>query len=331
MIPATHSIVPWLVWVAVLLVSELTDAMFSGLETGIYVMNKNRLDLHAEAGNARAKFIQQLLRRPNSLLAVLLIGTNVSRYLATFAISAMFVLAGYGDRAGWYTIAIATPLLFVTGDSGPKIIFQRLGTEIVYRLSWLLKVSRVVFLATGILPLVLALSAVLMRLTGVAGKKSALGHEGVAAVVAEGRGSGVLTHFQSVMADRVMHIEDVTVGDVMVPMRRVVSAPLNADRDQLVEIIRVYNYSRLPLRQPSGQVEGILNVYDLLVATEPTSAAQIMTAPLVLPAETTVTRALYQMRRSRQAMAVISRNTKHVGIITIKDLVEEIVGELEAW
>ena len=56
-----------------------------------------------------------------------------------------------------------------------------------------------------------------------------------------------------------------------------------------------------------------------------------LTDPLVLPAETTVTTALYRMRRSHQAMAVVSRNKKHVGIVTIKDLVEEIVGELEAW
>ena len=85
-------------------------AAFCGLETGVYVLNKARLDLRAERGWQSAKLLKAMLARPGNLLVVLLVGTNLAAYLVTFAISAMFLLSGAGRRTEWYTIAAATPL-----------------------------------------------------------------------------------------------------------------------------------------------------------------------------------------------------------------------------
>jgi len=332
MIAVTDHWLAWIVWTIVLLIAARLDGLFCGLEIGIYVLNKNRLDLHAEAKRPPAVFLQRMLQRPNDLLAVLLIGTNLCRYLSTFSISAMFVLAGYEARAEWCTMAVATPLLFVATDSVPKSVFRRLGGEAVYRFVWLLKASQVVFKVTGLLGLVTWLSGMLIRLTG-AGRDagSALSHEGAGALVMEGRASGLLTSFQSAMADRVMRIAQVTVEDVMIPIRRVVAAPREATRDQIVDIVRTQNYSRLPMRDQSGRVVGILNIYDVLAADEHVAPAAHMTEPLILSAELNVHEALFKMRGAREAMAVVEHAGRHVGIVTIKDLVEEIVGELEDW
>ncbi|GAF81762.1 unnamed protein product, partial [marine sediment metagenome] len=304
MIEAIRQFGPWVAWSLVLVFSTRLDGLFCGLETGIYVMNKNRLDLHAAAGLPAAKFFRRMLASPDRLLATLLIGTNLTRYLATFAISAMFVLAGYEEQAEWLTLAIATPLLLVAADSVPKTVFQRLPIESIYRLSWLLRASGWLFRVTGLGPLVIAISRGLMNLAGPARRvKTALGHTGVAAMVTEGRASGVLTHFQWVMADRVMHISEVTVADAMVPMRHVVTVPYSAGRDELLEIIGRYSYSRLPAMDDGGRVVGILNIYDVLTdaagragESEPPQAK--MPPPLVIPAELTVTEALYRMRRA---------------------------------
>ncbi len=322
----------WLIWPMVLVVCTGFDAIFCGLETGIYVMNKNRLELRAEAGNHTARTLQRMLARPNRLLTVLLIGANVCRYLSTFSISAMFVQAGHEAGAEVYTLLVATPLFFVVSDSGPKSIFQRLGARGVYPLVWLLKAADRLFFWTGISPLVMGVSTLLMRVVSSGGKTTpSMGHQGIATLVEEGYASGVLTHFQSVMADRVMRIGDVQVGDVMIPMERVVSAPQNIGRDDLIEIIRPHNFSRLPMLDHAGQAAGVLNIYDVLGELPAGRPADKSTPPLVLPVETTVTDALYRMRRSHQAMAVAALEGRHVGIVTIKDLVEEIVGELEAW
>ena len=99
MIGASSLSLGWVLWPAVLAICIGLDAMFCGLETGIYVMNKNRLDLHAEAGQPAARFLQRMLQTPDRLLAVLLIGTNLTRYASTFAITAMFFLAGHQAHA----------------------------------------------------------------------------------------------------------------------------------------------------------------------------------------------------------------------------------------
>ena len=323
----------WAAWAAVLLGGAALSSLYSGMETGMYVINKIRLELHAEAGSPAARFLRRMIRNSNNLLAVLLVGTNLARYAATFSVTSMFVMAGYGHRAEWYTLAVAAPLMFVVGDAVPKSVFRRAAGELMYRLAWLLRVSNWVFGASGLVPLIRGISVAVMRLAGIRrGWQSPLAHPGLAAIMAEGHASGVLTQFQSLMADRVMRIGDVTLRDAMAPMRHVVSAPLDVGHEQLMQTIRKHDYSRVPLLGPDGQVAGILDVYDVLAEAGEVRPAETMAEPFVLPATMAVADALYRMQRARAAMAIVAdEKGRHVGIVTVKDLVEEIVGELEEW
>jgi len=322
-----------LTWLAVLVGSVAMTGLYCGLETGIYVVNKFRLDLRAESGDRSAGRLKRIVDNYNNLLAVLLIGTNVASYAATFAVSSLFALSGAGHATEWYTIAATTPILFIFGESVPKNVFQRLAERAVYRLSWLLRASSVAFNACGICPLVRGFSWLLMRLIpGQRGGGFHAHHEGLAAIVAEGRASGVLTHFQSVMADRVMQIAQVRLADVMVPLGEAVTAPAGVGPDKLVEIIRHHDYSRVPLLDPAGKVVAVLDVYKVLLGRDQADPTALAAEALVLPADMGVTDALYRMQRGRETMAVVEDAAgSHVGLVTVKDLVEEIVGELDAW
>lgn len=322
----------YLAWPLIMVAAMIFDSLFSGLETGTYVMNKVRLDLHAEAGRRPAVTLKRMLADARNLLAVLLIGTNVCRYTSTFAITAMFALAGYAENAELLTTAVATPLLFVLTESVPKVVFQRLGAAAVYRFTWLLRAADTLFRLTGVSLLVRAVGGALMRLT----RESRSG-EGtfatphLAAIVAEGQASGTLTHFQSVMADRVARLSEVTLRDVMVPMREAATAPPDVTREQLMRLIAQHNYSRVPLLDDRRQVVGILDVYEVLIAEGAGAPADRMRPPLALPSELNVTDALYRMQRKGEVMAVVESGGRHVGLATMKDLVEEIVGDLQAW
>ncbi len=318
----------WATWTAVLVAGTGFCGLYCGLETGIYVLNKIRLDLRAEAGDRRARFLRRMLAVPNRLLTVLLIGTNVSSYAVTFAITAMFVLAGHGEAAEWYALAVATPVLFVFGDTVPKNVFRRLAESLVYRLSWLLAASDVLFNVTGLSPLVRGVSWLLMLPLR---RRQRTSDEWLSAIFAEGRASGVLTHMQAVMVDRVMHIADMTLADVMVPMDKVVSIRRGTARAELLDLVRQSSYSRLPVRDEAGRVVGVLDIYDVLTDKQVACPAERMTEPLKLPETTTVTEALYRMQRGHKMMAVVQAADRPVGVVTIKDLVEEIVGELEEW
>jgi CBS domain containing-hemolysin-like protein len=318
-------------WAIVFVLALAMSALFAGMETGIYVLNKIRLDLRAETGDRRARLLRNIIANPNDMLAALLIGVNIAGYFATFAASAFFVISGAGHRSQWYAMALTAPVLFVFGESVPKNVFRRLAETLAYRLAWVLGYSQALFSVTGLVAMIRTVAGAMLRLSGVQRRsRQPLGHEGIAAVVAEGQASGALTHLQAVMADRVMKIADVTLRDVMIPMGKSLTAPQDIDLQRLTALVRDSNHSRLPLVDPAGRVTGILNVYDAL--TVPASPAEKAAVPLVMDENLSVTDALYRMQRANAHMAVVAdAENKHIGIVTIKDLVEEIVGELEAW
>ena len=318
----------WLGWSAVLAAAVAFCALYCGLETGIYVLNKIRLDLRAEAGSRRARFLRRMLARPNNLLAVLLIGTNLSSYAATFAITTMFVLAGTGGAAEWYALAVATPLLFILGDSVPKDVFQRLTETLTYRLSWFLAASDVLFKVTGLSPLV---RGVVWLVTLPIRRRQRTADERLSAIFTEGAAAGVLSHMQSIMVDRVIKIAEVRLGDVMVPIEKVAWIAPHVSRPEMLELVRRSNYSRLPVRDKLGAVVGVLDVYDVLADEDVRRPAERMGEALKLPAGMPVTEALYRMQRGHKMMAIVQSGDRPIGLVTIKDLVEEIVGELEEW
>ena len=323
----------WALWPAVLVAAVIMQSMFCGMEIGIYVLNKIRLDLGAEAGRKGAELLRKQLDNPENLLVVLLIGTNLAAYTATFAVRAMFDLAGAGSYAGLYTIAVAAPTLFIFAESLPKNLFRRSAETLVYRLAWLIRAASLLFNACGAAPLVRGFARLLMRLAGRGDRPPRrMVPLGMGAIVAEGAASGALTPMQSVMAERVMRIREVTLRDVMTPMRAVARADAAVSRDELIETIRGHEFSRLPLIDGHGQVAGILDTYDVLMGAGDEQPAEKAADPPIMPASMAVTDALYRLQREHNVMAVVAdERGRHVGIVTVKDLVEEIVGEIEAW
>ncbi len=327
-----HEIAAWMFWFAVIVVSIIIDSTFCGMETGIYVLNKIRLDLRAESGDRTARFLLKMLDNPNNLLSVLLLGTNMFRYIATFAITTLFFMAGAGEKSEWLTVAVATPLLFVTCDSVPKGVFHRLCESLMYKIAWVLRFFNFLFRYTGLSLLIQGVSSILIFLTRAPRNSQALAHHAPAAVIAEGRAEGVLTHSQSIMADRVMSINEVQLLDVMVPICDVVSVSTDVTRQQLIELIEKHNFTRFPVLNEDGSIGGVLNVYKAILAGESSEPLDKLKPSLAISASTPVPDALYKMQRSNHVMAVVAEpGGKHIGIVTIKDLVEEIVGELEAW
>jgi putative hemolysin len=332
MIALTGDISAWAGWLAAAICGLAMCAIYCGLETGIYVLNKVRLDLHAEEGRPSARLIKTMLARANNTLAVLLIGTNIAAYLTTFAVSAMFLLAGAGSQTEWYTIATATPLLFVLGESVPKNVFQRSGESLVYRLARVLRISSVVFNAIGLAPLVQGFAWLCLKILPGQFAQQDSGRQYLLTIVADSAASGVLTHSQTVMADRVMHIGQVTLDQVMTPLADVQAMGPDTTRDELLGSLDGHDFSRLPVLGSDGVIVGVINVYDVLLDESISQPASVMTKPPYLPSATTVTEALYQMRQANAMMAAVTDSSgHHAGIVTIKDLVEEIVGELAVW
>ncbi len=319
-----------------LLIGILASAAFSGLETGTYVLNRVRLDLRAAHGDRQALRIKRLLSRPQELLTALLIATNTANFAVTTVTVSLFAMAEI-DSADLLTTLLVAPVLFVLGEVVPKNLFQRTGETLTYRLAWLASGATLICRWTGLAPLLTAFSRGLIWLWGGADRRAAdpagPGHR-VRALLAEGHAHGVLTTFQSQMADRVVGLPNTTVAEVMVPLGNVAAIAADCSPERFRDAVADHNYSRLPIwRGKPGNVVGIVNIYDVLWDTDPaTPPADHARAPITVDRGADVAAALFALRRSRRAMGiVIDDDGTCVGIITIKDLVEEIVGELGAW
>jgi putative hemolysin len=118
----------------------------------------------------------------------------------------------------------------------------------------------------------------------------------------------------------------------MVPLPQVAMAERGAERADLLELLRERRFSRIPVYEGQrANVVGMVNILDVASAPE-AGIARIMREPLKLPRWTSVADALWTLRQARQQLAVVVDPAgRAVGIVTVKDLVEEIVGELEAW
>ncbi len=328
-----QSLIPVVGYFLLMCTSIFVGGVFCGMETGVYVLNKVRLDLRAETGRRDAIRLKRLMTNPHNLLATILVGTNISGYVTTFCASTIFFTLGAGRATEWYTIAATTPVLFVFAESVPKNVFRRMSERFTYRRAWFLAAASRLFNLLGINPLVRGFSGLLAMLVPNR-RHDTLSSVSLATVLAESQATGLLTHSQLTMADRVMQIGEVTVAEAMIPMERVVTAPAGVSRRQLQAIFAEHNISRVPLLDGGGEVVGILDMYRVLSDPDQQVPAERMTEVLRFARSRRVNEALLHMQSRHAVMAVVvddGRPARPVGIITLKDLAEQIVGDIQAW
>ena len=321
----------------VVLVGGLTlSFLYSGLETGTYVVNKIRLDLLADAGSRRAIKLQSALRGKYEPLGVLLIGNNLANYIASMGIVMILTFRNW-THPGWSAMFILTPIVFVFCELLPKSLFQRYGETITYKLSSFLDFSRRVFTLTGLVGLLGLTVQAVLRCLGEQIDADAdnpfSGSSRIATIIAEGRASGAITQAQSVMANRIVNISNVTLSDVMIHIDKAVLVPKDATRQMVYDLLKQNGHPRMGVYSGSRRnIVGVLNAYDVLLSPSDMPIEAHITEAVKLPQQMNITEALIEMRQKRTVIAfVVNPSGQCVGLITIKDLVEEIVGELQEW
>ena len=328
--------VPWAaitLFGAVAIAGIATAGLLAGLETGTYSLSRVRLSVRAARGDAGAVRLAHEYARPRRLLSTLLVANAIAGWFASFGTSQVFDALGFGALdAVLLDLAVLVPLVFLFGEVLPKDLFRVHADRWMPRYAVLLTLLRTVLCASGIVPLVAGIGAAAAWILGARSSREAVeARARVAALLAEGAGDGGISETQLGFADRIFTMRGVTVGQEMKPWRDVAVVPIDAPPSERARRILASGASRLPVVDGQGRVRGVVAAIDQIA--RPGESTERMLRPTVLLAPgTTALDAIQAMRRERAQLAVVcERPDRPLGIVTMKDLVEPLVGDLAAW
>lgn len=316
------------------LLAIVASGFYSGSETGLYCLNRLSLRVDADRGDAAAQRLRRVVRSEQRALSTVLVGTNVSNYLATMFV-AMLLGSVWGIAGGaseLYTTAIVTPVIFVFGEVVPKILYQRhadqwmrSGSQVLAGSHWLFRWPVAVLnrIAKPVLKLV---DPVGIAETSDPRRRMALLLQDA---LARDEDAGE----QLAFVDRVLGLSSVALHQVMAPRNRVVSMRADADRKYLLSLVRKHPHSRFPVYEDHPRrVIGYVPVHNLLADTDWTCVGERVRRLETLEAHESVASAIVRLQAARENIAaVVDRQGLLVGLVTLKDLLEELTGELHDW
>lgn len=314
----------------IIVVLLLLSAFFSSAETSITTVNKIRIMTLAEEGNRRAQKLLKVTANPGKMLGAILIGNNIvnlsaSSLMTTVAMH-MFGSVGISVCTGLLTLAI---LIF--GEISPKTLAsnypERLAlayADVVYIL--MIVMTPLVFLTNTFSHLVLKL------LHADGGKqKNVITESELRTYVDVSHKGGEIEQEEKEMINNVFDLGDMQAKDIMVPRVDMISIDINASLQDILNIYREEKFTRYPVYQDSADnVIGVLNVKDLLLCNpqEFCLKDQIREPYFTYEFKSTA-ELLDEMRKdSINFTIVLDEYGATVGLITLEDLLEEIVGEI---
>lgn len=310
----------------------LCSAFFSSSETGMLSLNRYRLRHQAKEGHRGAKRASALLERPDRLLGTILVGNNFVNILAS-AIATVLAIKLWGEAG----IAIATfgltIILLIFGEITPKTLAALRPEAVAYPVSLpLLALQKVLY------PLVALLNWIsngLLKLLGVdlSNKGSdSLSTEELRSVVHES-GSDMPMKRQSMLLG-ILDLERVTVDDIMIPRNEVAGIDLEDDLETIVTQLRTTPHTRLPVfRKDINQIEGIVHMRQIarLLSHDQLTRESLLEAcnePYFIPESTPLSTQLVNFQKQKRRIGIVVDEYGDVlGIVTLEDILEEIVGE----
>jgi CBS domain containing-hemolysin-like protein len=317
-----------------LVLSLFLKAFYAGSETAVVSASKGRIDVLAQQGNSRALIIKKLWQEPDRLLGTVLVSDNLMSAAAGMAGLQLIVFALPG-REGIQELLntiVMTLLLMIFCEILPKTAFRAKAGLLA------LKSAPGLWIADRILRpvvwFVMKITNVVVRMAGEQDKeeRQKAMREELKLLARMGEKEGVLKKEQLHMIDKVLEMESITLEKVMTPLVDIVAVPNTASVEELYKKVAESGFSRIPVYDERvDNLIGVVNILDVLYA-QPTPATIADYINREVPHEPESKRAyslLRDFKSSRQGMVfVVDEYGGAVGLITIEDLIEEILGEV---
>jgi len=316
-----------------LIVMVVISAYFSGSETGMMTLNRYRLRHMAKQGNRAAKRVEKLLRKPDRLISLVLIGNNLVNILAS-ALGTIVGMRLYGNAGVAIATGVLTFVVLVFAEVLPKTIAALYPEKVAFPSSVLLGPLQIVMM-----PLVWLLNTVtrlLMRMVGIKADvvvSSALSKEELRTIVHESRSQ--MSRWNQDMLLSVLDLEKVTVNDIMVPRNEIVGIDINDDWKSIVRQLTHSPHGRIVLyRESLDDTISMLRVreaYRLMTEKQEFTKEMLLRAAdeiYYIPEGTPLNVQLVKFQRNKKKVGLVVDEYGDVqGLLTVEDILEEIVGD----
>ena len=311
----------------------LLKGFFSGSEIAIVNADKLKLNYKGNQGSRGARLVLDLFQKPDVLLGTTLVGTNISTIILT-TLGTMLMIRYFGQWGDLYAFLIYTPLFLIFGEIVPKSVYQQKSNElapiVVYPLrffSWLF--YPVIFIFSRVARLT-------ARIVG-AGKTDQnvfITREQVRSLVEMAEMSSNVDAFDRGRIRRVIRFADTTVGEAMIPVAEMTAINRHRSTRDAIVLVRRRGYNRLPVYQSNiSNIIGIitLTTWDLMDPELPDRPLSALTRPAhYVSLYQTIDQLLPVLRDREDHMAiVVDEFGSAVGMITMEDILEEVVGEID--
>ena len=318
---------------AILACLIVISGYFSGSETGMMSLNRYRLKHLANSGHKGAKRVERLLNRPDRLIGLILIGNNLVNILAS-AIATIIGMRLYGDVGVAIATGALTLVILVFSEVTPKTLAALYPEKVSYTSSILL-----IALMKVLSPLVVLVNFItngFIRLLGIKANHTGEDHlssEELRTVVNEA-GSLIPIRHQEMLVS-ILDLEHVTVNDIMIPRNEITGIDINDDWKSIVRQLTHSPHGRVVLyRDQIDEVVGMLRLresYRLMLEKNEFTKETLLRASdevYFIPESTPLNVQLLKFQRNKQRIGlVVDEYGDIIGLITLEDILEEIVGE----
>ncbi len=303
------------------------NGLFAGYETGFISADRIRIRFFSEEEkNARATKLLREIERPEKMLTMVLIGTNISLIIGTMALQSVVHVA-------WLTTLIATPAFLIFAEIVPKSVFRRHPNVLATKLFPVMHGFAVIL--TPLTVPTLACVRLLRWATGVGSESTARvmsTQEDLRNLIDESAARGNIEREEQEMMHSVMDLQKRAAKEIMVPRIDIQAVPVDSSRAELLDLFKETGRTRIPIyRDTIDTIIGVANAYDLLLDSEPDNddIARFAHEILHVPDTKPVDDLLQELKRAPQHVAVVTDEYGGTdGLITLEDVLEEIFGEI---
>jgi putative hemolysin len=320
------------------------EGLFSGGEIALVASDTHKIRQRAKAGSRSDIIALKLLEKPEWFLSTTLTGTNLCEVSNTAFITALFI-SHYGMEKGEFlSILIMIPLILIIGEMVPKSVFQHHADFIAPKIAWFIWTASWIFY-----PIVFVLSKISRGAVHTLTKRKEAAYspyitkEGLEFLLKDEGGKGDIMKSEKDMIQRIFDFSDAMAGQIMIPLSNVTALPSDITLKEAAGITAEKGYSRIPIYSDQVfNITGILHSFELLeffyerdsdaaafTGDEPVERFIKKDIPYIPESKLASELFLELQRRAEHMAIVVDEYGGAIGIVTIEDILEEIVGEID--